>query len=172
MEAIWKRIGGGGGIVSLGVYLARDFAGIKEMIQEHWPLVAAVLATLLPPLGIGLVIGGTGYLISIAVGLDKEWANRVADTLDSFAEDSDAFHSGVSDKKIPRKESRRLLVTLEKYRSWLSPSADGNLSWTTFTADNAVTLAETFRAYGYVRGRIKIWKDLRRQERDRKKSRD
>ena len=167
MENLWKRIGGCGGFISAGVYLARDFGGIREMTQEHWPIIAAVLATFLPPLGIAFMIGGTGYLITTLIALDKEWANREADTLDSFADDSDAFRDGVSDKKIPRRESRRLWVLLEKYRSWLSPNADGHLSWTSFTADKAVTYAETLRAYGYVRGRFKIWREIRRQRREK-----
>lgn len=61
----------------------------------------------------------------------------------------------------PSQTNLRWIVLSKKYRRWLKNPAPGRPASVLDLANDAAGCAETLRAYGYIRGRIRICKEVR-----------
>ena len=140
----------------LGWDLVLDHFGAKTVIQEAMP----ILEVFLPHIGIGIIVSVVtatiGYLKWLLIS-DLEELQRCGNQVTDWATKPKS-HSK------PRHETQlRFLKLIKKYRSWVERSGSEKIQNSSEAVLNAAECAETLRAYGYFRGRWKIYCELRRK---------
>ena len=130
-----------------------NLMGVKAMIPE-------VVKVFVPIIGATAVTLASVGLMGLVRDLDRSIAKKIVADLEDFVSSGEAFFSGVKSKRIPRKESHRFSVLGKKYPKWTSiTDKKGESSLTPISIFRASYCAEIFRAHGYIKGRIEIWKN-------------
>ena len=168
MRKTGVNLGGAGALCASGISLLLDMFEARSMIEDAFPVLVRAF---LPSIGFGLALGGSAWLLGTMIAIDARKAEQLASDLDRFANDLDAMSQGVSQKRLPRRETNRFFVQGEKYRAWLAQRRDDKAtqSWGPDSAQRASHYAEVLRAYGYTKGRLKI-ASMRHKERKRDQS--
>jgi len=122
---------------------------IPELVKPLVPIIGATAATL-------AFVGLLGFVRD----LDRALAKKIVADLEEFVRSGEEFFSGVKSKHIPRKASYRFTVLGKKHPKWtLVTEKNGVSSLTQTSIFRASYCAEIFRAHGYIRGRLRMWKD-------------
>lgn len=149
-------------LIALGLDLVMNLSGARTVIEENLPILEAVL----PFIGAGILI-----IVSVAiVKFIKNQAIRELEDLITSGEEllawGQAFQSQLRSQpqsqpqlSLRHQPTLRYCILLNKYRHWLRESKDHPSVDDSLRA--AAECVETLRAYGYIRGRYRIWRERR-----------
>lgn len=151
----YLSLGGFASLFSFGWGLLVDLYGARTVIDESLPILEAVL----PFIGFGIIVA----VPLAAAEYLKNQAIRELDDLQTGGEELLAWAAAMQSQSQPPLKPRsvmRCLILLQKYKRWLRESKEHPSMEDSLRA--AAECAETLRAYGYIRGRYRIWRERRR----------
>lgn len=145
-------------LVALGLDLVMNLSGARTVIEENLPILEFVL----PIIGFGIIV-----IVSLAVvKFIKNQTIRELEDLITSGEEllawGQEFQSQLQSQpqlSLRHQPTLRYCILLNKYRRWLRESKEHPSVGDSLRA--AAECVETLRAYGYVRGRYRIWRARR-----------
>ena len=139
----------------LGFDLLLDLWGAKKLIANFSPILAA----LLPIVGGGIIAGALSFIALKTREWDAYRSGLSAIELEEYIASGEQFFAGIKANQLPIKEAGTFVVLSEKYKDWVvRTDENGSHSWNAASLNQAARIAATFRAYGYLRGRWRIWR--------------
>ena len=129
---------------------ARDM--IPELVMALVPIIGATAATM----------AFLGIIVLIR-DWDKKRAHQTISDLEMLASSGGEVFSGMPSNNVSSKDFSRFIVRAGQYRDWplhvTDPYSGAKIDG---AIHRALYYAEVFRAYGYVRGRWRVYQDKKR----------
>ncbi|MCY3966804.1 MAG: hypothetical protein OXG83_17450 [Acidobacteria bacterium] len=148
------------GFATAGLTLIWDHYGPERVVAALRDL-QPVLEVLVLPVGVVLAISGLLWLGGILYHLDQWRGEAAAEKWEAIGRSGDEFFATQKRDGLPSACALgKFPVQVGKYAKRIAlESDDGVVSWSKASVVQAYRLAEIFRQYGYVRGRLRVLKE-------------